>query len=57
MKGAEHPLTAGDVKELIEKGSIVKKGLLSSKSHIQYNATLHLDYREDGSPFLRPTFD
>ena len=57
MKGAEHPLTAGDVKELIEKGSIVKKGLLSSKSHIKYNATLHLDYREDGSAFLRPTFD
>ena len=57
MKGAEHPLTAGDVKELIEKGSIVKKGLLSSKSHIKYDATLHLDYREDGSAFLRPTFD
>ena len=57
MKGAEHPLTAGDVKELIEKGSSVKKGLLSSKSHIKYDATLHLDYREDGSAFLRPTFD
>lgn len=57
MKGAEHPLTAGDVKELVEKGSIIKKGLLSSKSHIKYDATLHLDYREDGSAFLRPTFD
>lgn len=57
LKGAEQPLTAGDVKELVEKGSIQKKGLLSAKSHIRYNATLHLDYRDDGKPFLRPTFD
>ena len=57
LKGAEHPLTAGDVKELVEKGSVHKTGLVSAKSHIKYNATLHLDYNEDGTPILRPTFD
>ena len=57
LKGAEHPLTAGDVKELVEKGSVHKTGLVSAKSHIKYNATLHLDYNEDGAPILRPTFD
>ena len=57
LKGAEHPLTAGDVKELVEKGSVHKTGLVSAKSHIKYNATLHLDYNENGTPILRPTFD
>ena len=47
---------ASVVKELVENGSVKKKGLVSAKSHIKYNATLHLDYR-DGKPFLRPTFD
>ena len=56
LTGAEHPLTASDVKALVEKGSVFKKGLVSAKSHIKYNATLHLDYNENGKPFLRPTF-
>ena len=56
LTGAEHPLTASDVKALVEKGSVHKTGLLSAKSHIRYEATLHLDYK-DGKPFLRPTFD
>lgn len=56
LTGSEEPLTASDVKELVENGSVKKKGLVSAKSHIKYNATLHLDYR-DGKPFLRPTFD
>ena len=42
---------------LVEKGSVHKTGLVSAKSHIKYNATLHLDYNEDGTPILRPTFD
>ena len=45
------------MKELVEKGSVHKTGLVSAKSHIKYNATLHLDYNEDGTPILRPTFD
>ena len=53
MKGAEHPLTAGDVKELVETGS-VEKGPGLFKSHIRYKATLHLDYRRTGSAVLRP---
>lgn len=57
LKGAEHPLTASDVKKLVEEGSIHKTGLVSSKSHIKYEATLHLDYNESGKPVLRPTFD
>lgn len=57
LKGAEKPLSAGEVKELVEKGSVLKEGLVSAKSHIKYKATLHLDYREDGTPYLRPTFD
>lgn len=56
LKDAEQPLTSSDVKELVENGSVKKKGLVSAKSHIKYNATLHLDYR-DGKPFLRPTFE
>lgn len=56
LTGSEEPLTASDVKELVENGSVKKKRLVSAKSHIKYNATLHLDYR-DGKPFLRPTFD
>lgn len=56
LTGAEHPLTASDVKALVEKGSVHKTGLLSAKSHIRYEATLHLDYK-DGKPCLRPTFD
>ena len=56
LTGAEHPLTSSDVKALVEKGSVHKTGLLSAKSHIRYEATLHLDYK-DGKPFLRPTFD
>ncbi len=56
MKNADKPLTAGDVKALVEKGSIRKNGLVSAKSHIKYNAVLHLDYR-DGKPYLRPVFD
>ena len=57
LTGAEHPLTASDVKALVEKGEVHKTGLVSAKSHIKYEATLHLDYNENGKPFLRPTFD
>ena len=57
LTNAEHPLTAGEVKTLIEKGSVHKKGLVSSKSHIRYEATLHLDTGKNGKPVLRPTFD
>ena len=57
LKGAEHPLTASEMKALVENGSVVKKGLISAKSHIKYDATLHLDYKENGKPFLRPTFN
>lgn len=57
LTGAEQPLTASDVKELVEKGSVHKTGLVSAKSHIKYAATLHLDYNENGKPILRPTFD
>ena len=57
LTNAEKPLTASDVKELVEKGSIRKTGLRSAKSHIKYDATLHLEYTEDGRPILRPTFD
>ena len=57
LKGAEHPLTASEVKALVENGSVHKKGLVSAKSHIKYDATLHLDYNKNGKPVLRPTFD
>ena len=57
LTNAEHPLTAGEVKTLIEKGSVHKKGLVSAKSHIRYEATLHLDTGKNGIPVLRPTFD
>ena len=57
LTNAEHPLTAGEVKTLIEKGSVHKKGLVSAKSHIRYEATLHLDTGKNGKPVLRPTFD
>ena len=57
LKGAEQPLTATDVKELVEKGFIRKKGLLSSKSHIRYNAMLRLTYAENGKPILKPVFN
>ena len=56
LTNASQPLTASEMKELVEKGSVRKKGLVSAKSHIKYSATLHLDYR-DGKPFLRPTFE
>lgn len=57
LTGAEHPLTASDIKTLIETGSVHMTGLVSAKSHIKYAATLHLDYNEAGKPMLRPTFD
>ena len=57
LTNAEHPLTAGEVKTLIETGSVHKKGLVSAKSHIRYEATLHLDTGKSGKPVLRPTFD
>ena len=57
LTNAEHPLTAGEVKTLIEKGSVHKKGLVSAKSHIRYEATLRLDTGKNGKPVLRPTFD
>ncbi len=57
LTNADKPLTASEVKELVEKGSIRKTGLRSAKSHIKYDATLHLAYTEDGRPVLRPTFD
>ena len=49
--------TKAELKELVEKGSVHKTGLVSAKSHIKYAATLHLDYNENGKPILRPTFD
>ena len=57
MKGAAQPLTAGDVKALVENGFVRKYGLVSAKSHIKYAAVLNLDYTENGRPYLRPTFD
>ena len=57
MKGAAHPLTASDVKALVENGFVRKSGLVSAKSHIKYGAVLHLDYTENGRPYLRPTFE
>ncbi len=57
LANSKSPLTSGEVKELIEKGSVRKEGLVSAKSHTVYSATLHLDYKENGKPFLRPTFD
>ena len=57
LTNAEHPLTAREVKTLIETGSVRKKGLVSAKSHIRYEATLHLDTGKNGKPVLRPTFD
>ena len=56
MKDAAHPLTAGDVKKLIENGSVQKDGLASAKSHIRYSAVLSLEYSKNGRPVLRPTF-
>ena len=56
LANAEHPLTAGEVKQLIEKGSVRKAGLVSAKSHIRYTATLRLEYKQNGRPFLKPTF-
>ena len=57
LANAGRPLTAGEVKELIENGSVHKEGLVSAKSHTVYSATLHLGYKKNGKPFLRPTFD
>ena len=57
MKGASTPLTANDVKALVEYGFVRKTGLVSAKTHIKYGAVLHLDYTENGRPYLRPTFD
>ena len=57
LKGAAQPLSRDEVKELIEKGSIHKTGLYSSKSHVRSEATLHLDYDQNGKPVLRPTFN
>lgn len=57
LKNAEKPLTSSDIRELLEKGAVKKTGLLSAKTNTKYDATLHLDYGEDGRPRLRPTFD
>ena len=57
LKNAETPLTASEVKTLVEQGSVRKTGLISSKSHIRYSATLHLQYAENGKPILTPTFE
>ena len=57
MKGSTQPLTASDVKALVENGFVRKSGLVSAKSHIKYAAVLHLDYTENGRPYLRPTFE
>ena len=57
LANAEKPLDSGEVKALLEKGFFRKEGLRSSKTHIKYDATLHLDYNKDGKPILRPTFD
>ena len=57
LKNAEKPLTSSDIRELLEKGAVKKTGLRSAKTHTKYDATLHLDYGEDGRPRLRPTFD
>ena len=57
MKGAAQPLTASDVKALVENRFVRKTGLVSAKSHIKHAAVLHLDYSENGRPYLRPTFD
>ena len=57
LKNAAEPLTAEELKKLVETGSVHKSGLVSSKSHIRYEATLHLEYDAKGRPVLKPTFE
>lgn len=57
LAGAKHPLSASEVKALVETGAVRKSGLVSAKSHITYDATLHLEYSDKGRPYLRPTFN
>ena len=57
LKNAAKPLTAEELKKLVETGSVHKSGLVSSKSHIRYEATLHLEYDAKGRPMLKPTFE
>ena len=57
LKDAEKPLTSGDVQSLLNTGMVKKTGLRSARTHTRYDATLRLDFNQDGRPVLRPTFD
>ncbi len=57
LANAERPLTSTEVRSLLERGQVRKTGLRSAKTHAKYDATLHLEFREDGRPILRPTFE
>lgn len=57
LKNAGKKLTAGDVRELLSKGFVRMDGLCSPKTRKIYNATVFLEYGENGKPVLRPSFD
>ena len=57
LKDAEKPLTSGEVQSLLNTGMVKKTGLRSARTHTRYDATLRLDFNQDGRPVLRPTFD
>ena len=50
-------LTANDVRQLLEKGSVRLTGLRSQKTQAKYDATVSLEYSENGKPLLRPSFN
>ena len=57
LKDAEKPLTSGEVQSLLNTGMVKKTGLRSARTHTRYDATLRLEFNQDGRPTLRPTFD
>ena len=57
LKNAGKKLTPNDMRGLLEKGSVHLSGLRSPKTHKNYNATIILEYGENGKPVLRPSFD
>ena len=57
LKNSGKLLTSENVRDLLKDGASHLTGLRSPKTKTNYNATVTLEYGENGKPVLKPTFD
>ena len=57
LKNSGKKLSAEDVRELLTNGFVRMSGLRSPKTQKTYNATVFLEYGENGKPVLRHDFE